>query len=675
MFKNYGLPSATYQVAKPYGEIFSWRLYARDQAAPLDTDYVHDLFSLKRLKAASSDFDNVDIVCKTVFENPIEYRFQFDNNLDAFTLQTIENMACPFVVGDWLCLHSTKAYTVEFGHILPLVKVGGIRYRDESRRMVVVLQPCSDPILTQELTKFYTENNDTPDNIENNLSSVRCEKVHCTITTPGEWGWTGDNRRVKIKSNNNDQDKYMFQIVCTQIQSANDGSGFSKIASTQWSATQIVKNTLESAAAGLVEKMTREYTKSVQEKFLLYQGELQEKFAQRMANTFSPVSELDDGKHSGGYVLLRCLRANNEQGSTSEVIREQTRYRMRLYQDTDDERNRKRLRCSTNQHVLSDNQDAVFELVAGSLDFADSTAKDMPISSAPPTVGLLSDDETTIFSSLHTEKSSAIDLNKYLRFRLQNSSKSSEIEETLNEFVSFDKPAMPFEYNAHHNNSDHFKHELDMFVDLVLQCLLATFTDRSFDQKVEPFKPTLVPGALQPKLKSVIRAREDFLSPIVDKMDIAIYSIDTSTAQRRNQLETAINSSEAWVSPDDDEKGACATLLWQPAIEFATGETSRPPSRNDIERLMTTTTPFGKMPEKRRKFLKSIKQTCMDQLMIGTKSPLLLKQSDTSISEPEYTPLLLEYDLSIQDETLDNFTWSIGGGVSLLSEAMEMAIL
>ena len=661
---HWGISSSTYTIPKPYGEIFSWKLYRRDKLAPTNNACAYKYFSETQI-LQSNNLPTVRL--ETDFSDDGLYFLEtYNSNSDkegtVFVLKLQEDrLITQFQEGDWIKLDSAVAYTVGFMKHLPLVQIHSI-YIFENCRILRLCKPVL-PIFEDALLQFLKDNQSDPDN-----NAFKCSKVSCFINSQEEWGWTGDARDSYVKNNNADKDEWMFQIVCIDSQNARDATsngGFSMIASTQWASMHAVKSALENTATGMVEKMSVQYNKDLSSRFWSFYADVQNSLNVRAKNTFGPLDHNVNGNFDGGYILLRSTRSrpHTDDGYAENVDRTK-RPRIKIGASFQDHSNQfSEVKNMIAENVANDVLDNEFELIAGSI-VCENTNVIVP----PPEIGVISDSDTSLFKTTVSKNAIGIPTQSYryrlqqdVKFRIQNSAKGSDVQETLADLQSFDKPSMPFEHDLHSGSSEKFVQEFQTFSRLLLQCLVATTKTKSFRESASEFTPIKVSNLTNiniiENLPSDVKPRV-FQNPD-PKIQIDTYTIDVTTGEKRKKLAALINEHDPWTHPDDNEFGACSKLLWQPCVEIATGTRTDPMDSKSVENMITTITPFGNIGSSQNEFVDKITKKIMESFSAKFKTErFLLKQADDLTYVPEYEPITLQYDILCDEFKGGGCSWS-----------------
>lgn len=677
---QWGISPSTYTIPKPYGEIYSWKLYNRAKKAPAENTCAYTYYSMSTIRPTE---DIPTVTCETKFTDELTYSLNKDVVQDIFYLQLQpDKILTPFSVGDWLKLDNAKAFALKFQEVLPLVKInqvitpaGDSNIVSRANGTYLILETPRNELLKDALSAFidrYKNTNDT--NVPDDLY-VTCTAVKCTITDIMNWGWTGDPRDIRTLSNNKDNPEWCFEIVCMDSQSSRDASsthGFAMIASTQWASLRAVKNVLEGAATGMVEKLSMQYNKDLGSRFWSFYSDLQDKIAIRTKNTFGPIEADNTESHhyTGGYVLLRNVRTIPIDPLVSDNPEKKRRVTISFRDNPGHP-----LKSMLSDNVMhSEVEDTQFEIVAGSLNDEIHAA---------PEIGIISESTDSLFVSRAKEQKSGIPIQSYrynlqqdVRFRIQNASKGNDVQETIADLQAFDKPSMPFEHDLHAESTEQFEQEFSTFSRLLLQCLVATTKTKSFNEKATDFTP--VPLAQDASFTNVLASANTNIMPILSNdgttPSINAYTIDVSTPNKQSNFQSLVNDYNPWMHPTDNEYGACSTLLWQPCVEMATGIRKDAIGTESVENMLTTVTPFGNIGSECADLVDTINKKIMKKFKVKFKTKsLLLKQADSTLPPPEYTPMIIQYDMTCNEDM--ECTWSLGGSVSMITEAMEMALL
>lgn len=650
-----GVGSAIYTIPKPFGEIYSWRFYCRDQEASRHHALAYEWFS----KAALHLRVPRKTSCTVQFYTTEKYVLQKRARDDNYVLEGVaQGGPTALMENDWIQLEPLVPFAEDFETPLPLMQIAALSFRPTTGQQLLILKPPVCSVFVDTLDKFLSDN---PDN-----SQVQIHKVRCEISPDEPWGWTGDVRDIHVKNNNADAAKWYLQIVCIDAQSARDATkqdGFARMASSQWASLQAVKQAMATAADGLVEKLTTEYNSALMTRFKAYMDEVQEKMDMRCKNTFAPI----DGNRQGGYILLRSVRTLPE---STEFGPEARLKRVKL-QTAD---GNAALHCSLEPSMPPEPpRDLEFELVAGSLQ---SDRGDL-LSNPCPQIGVAAADVSTLFAVQEAPpQSSATNYRfpeKQLRLRTHLTEKNEELTNVLQDMQAYDKPAMPFEHDLHMNSKEQFDQEFKSCLHLVLQSIIATTHGQSFEEQAKAFACSPVRGIREQTTLVQYGNQRIVAPPSPVETSLALYAFNIRGKHER--LEQLINTHDPWVGFDDNERGACASLLWQPCVDQAIGLREKGPDTHTIERFLASLYPYGNIGAPQKELVQNVLKRVMDLYTREiAENYIMLEQTSPDTVAPEYTPLVLHYGTTIADN-FETLTWSLGGSASLVIESLEICML
>lgn len=694
-------PSGSYYIPKPYGEIYSWRLYRRDQTAPSEHPLAYYFYSLSLFR--SNDKNMPTTLCETLFTDDRSYVLQHFN--DIFYLVIQKSLTTPFIAGDWLSLTNALPYTTKLHDRFPLVQIQavlqpnmGVGYEDAYVTIELVRPQHAE--FRAALKKFCDNNtnplDNTADNIREGHAVVTCTKVRCVFSGAADWGWTGDPRDVTTRCRNKvPEEDWYLQVVCIDARhSSNRDSdkarGFSRIASAQWASLGVVKQTLETAAKGIVEKLAINHSATLKQRFVEFYKDAQIQLNKRAMNTFGQMEWIpgQPDRRMGGYVLLQCVSAKPTASRNNNNTK-----RLRLMPvppEVVEEEEPPLYAASRGSQMDAADTDFEFELVAGNLTIEEEGEMSKLVA-LPPDVGISTEDAHTLFQSQQSSDNMRIlsstvsrqqRIREEVRFRLHTIDREPNIKDDVIDMQSYDRQSVPFEYDIHYDSDTQFIQEFNTFVEVVTQCLVATTNTPSFEERAKPFEPVEIPSSSDTYNRAVraIDKHVVVLNESNSTAQLKLYTLDLNSETKKQTFTRLVNEMDPWVHPKEREMGACAALLWQPSVDIAMGTRSMPIEEETMYRALTTVTPFGNLTPQRATLVQNIATKAKTKLIeqFTNQKRFILKQLDADTLAAEYTPLVLDYGIRVDATTnpaAPAVTWSLGSSVSLMMEAVEMCLL
>jgi hypothetical protein len=696
------IPVGMYHIPKPYGEIYSWRLYRRDQLAPEEHPLAYYFYSLSLFKIDESTLPSTR--CEVRYTDKQDYILQHHDN--TFYLVIQKSLVTPFAAGDWLSLENKLAFTTDLGAVFPLVQVKSVLPLNygigmEDAYVTLELARLQHPRFISMLEKFCADNKlvHMSDAVNRKFGTavVTCSRVDCFFNNTATWGWTGDPRDITTRSCNTVlEDEWYLQLVCidarhTTNKQSDTSRGFARIASTQWASLGVVKQTLERAARGIVEKMAISHSTSLKQRFTEFYQEAQIQLNTRAANTFGPIEHVakQHDMRMGGYVLLQCVSAKTPSYHDPHG-RAPKRVRL-VIEDTEGEANATMYAGSRGIEIDAADTDVLFEVVAGTLETTTGDTVDR-LTLPPPIMGVLTESNIALFQSeqsntlhrLASVVSQRHQLRDELRFRLHTIDREPNIKENETEIQSYDRNSLPFEYDLRCDSDAHFIQEFTTFVEIVAQCIIATVPVPSFNERAIPFQPQPLDPASDEYARGMAVVKQ--LNISLDRGEenpskVHLYTIDIASTVKKAKFARLVNNWDPWVHPTDRHVGACASLIWQPSVDLATNIRTEPIAPETMYRALTTVTPFGSMQTQQAELTQHIARAAKDSIhkaFMTDKSRCVLKQADVDVAAPEYELLVLDYGIRVTttpDDTTPQVSWSLGSSASMIMEAVEMCLV
>lgn len=691
-----------YHIPKPYGEIYSWRLYRRDQLAPEDHPLAYYFYSLSVFKINESTLPSTR--CETRFTDEQDYILQHYDN--TFYLVIQNSLITPFAAGDWLSLKPKLAGTTNLDTVFPLVQVKNVLPLNrgsgmEDAYVTLELAQLQHVQFNTALEKFCLANEiayvSDAVNRKFGTAVVTCSRVDCFFNNTATWGWTGDPRDITTRSCNTiPEDDWYLQVVCidarhTTNKQSDTSRGFARIASTQWASLGIVKQTLEHAARGIIEKMALNHSTSLKQRFTEFYQEAQVQLNTRAANTFGPIEHVADQRNTrmGGYVLLQCVSAKTPSYHDPYA---RAPKRVRLVAEDETETDQVFYAGSRGMEIDAADTDVLFEVVAGTLETTidDSTHRLMV---PPPVMGILTESNIALFQSeqshtlqrLSSVVSKRQQLRDEVRFRLHAIDREPNMKEDNMEIQSYDRNSLPFEYELRCDSDAYFVQEFTTFVEIVAQCIIATVPVPSFNERAMPFQPQPLDPASEEYTRGVAVVEQ--LKIALDRgsenpTKLHLYTIDVASTVKKADFTRLVNTWDPWVHPTDRQVGACASLIWQPSVDLATQTRTEPIAASTMHRALTTVTPFGSMQTQQAELVQHIANVARDtmqQTFMTDKRRYILKQADNDATAPEYEPIVLDYGIRVTTSSdgasPPQVSWSMGSSASMIMESVEMCLV
>lgn len=166
-----------------------------------------------------------------------------------------------------------------------------------------------------------------------------------------------------------------------------------------------------------------------------------------------------------------------------------------------------------------------------------------------------------------------------------------------------------------------------------------------------------------------------------EKLDIlCVESKDDDANTTAMLLEKYINNTDPWRQENDNEYGACATLLWKPCLEYASNYKNERPGVDSIGKLLMNVMPFGMMSDEKSIMVNDLIQSTKTNFNLydsktGNMKYILLEQSDYKTNPMPWEPLTLQYGISMTGSDFSTCQWAIGCEPTLLIESVQILLI
>lgn len=587
--------------------------------------------------------DNVEL--ESVFEtSPI-----YTKGVLPFTITTEqERFASQVQDGDWIRINVGENEIV--AHVIQTTL--GTKGKGEQTHFTSTLYI--------ELVEESPQNTDRWNELDSS-TTFAVNVIRCTFQTAQAWqkrDYTKLKEVGSVSDSESAKDDWRLEIHTIQSTGRTTDPQQKEAAlgqSSGWALMKAAIKALKIATQSIVTDMSSKQNMDLQTRFEAYLLGLETNLSEKYQRNFYPYKEITKDQ---GWVLLKPAD-----------VTVQPAKRLRLTTST-----------GTSLAAPTDNSENVhqdFEVIAGSLDTistlelpSEPTSSDAVFCRQdPPRISLknlTNSDTTTIFSNSHNYEPPTRQMR--LRFSSQPSSDNLLID------ADADKDIMPFERDLHIHAIQDFKEELNTVITMAMSFLTGTTHQKSIrEQNAAIDFKRLLPGTT-----SFMNLQPSAIDMLYPTTSMNLQLLTTAFSDEMSNIANASPSTDI----DDTEVGACATVIWQPAIKAAMQKT--PLDKNIASRFLLNDITFVPPTDKRHALIKGIvneTRATLDDIFDENKRTVLKQCRE--VYTTSYSPLVLEF------ATFGSFTpqyaqksseypkpaWCLGSSPSITLEALELTLL